>query len=418
MHNVNSATARPYATESEAQADLARLAGHHDGAEAVLQALGVAYDPECLFPLVAIEVGYDDPGHARPRRTDLEMWDGTSQVVVEIKHRAGTDASQLSRYDELIDPAAHLVVVPAIDPHWSEWDTGRRTIRAVTWVELAAGLRASRLREAITVADRLEASVKDLMAVAATAKATTTLRELFDGCDGGDTDGVSDQTSAGRLAGVLSRIVADASVTGPSVDVTRLKYHPPVIVERCDLGDGIWVGWELYGKRGDRRDRRHVDRPGWLQGLCLDLLVWTDGDGVSREVAMKDGLEDRYVAERLVTLAAAAPHFGNGAWGEQAATSLTTRLGKNFRYGIHSFPDEIVREKTGVRCWLFGRPSARSAGLHLWVCPSATFDELVELVRWLHGTVMEVGSVPPAKLSRGAVIPAWDPKWLPGFRRL
>jgi hypothetical protein len=55
---------------------------------------------------------------------------------------------QLSRYDELIDPAAHLVVAPAIPPNWSTWDTDRRTI-AVTWAELAAGLRASGLPEAI-----------------------------------------------------------------------------------------------------------------------------------------------------------------------------------------------------------------------------------------------------------------------------
>jgi hypothetical protein len=48
-----------------------------------------------------------------------------------------------------------------------------------------------------------------------------------------------DQTSAGRLADVFSRIAADASVNGPTVDVTRRAFHPPVIVERRDLGDGI-----------------------------------------------------------------------------------------------------------------------------------------------------------------------------------
>lgn len=166
-------------------------------------------------------------GYGWPRRTDIEVDDGCARIAMEIKHRAGVDGSQVADQDRLLPADVRLFVVSAVPATWSTW--GRRT-RAVSWTELAAGLRASAIPAALAVAGRLDASVTALHVVAALATPATPLADLLGACDAGPGTGYHESNA--RLGALLARAVTDAGVPSVHVDVTRGAMHPPLTKPR------------------------------------------------------------------------------------------------------------------------------------------------------------------------------------------
>lgn len=353
-------------------------------------------------------------GYGWPRRTDLEVDDGVTPIAMEFKHRACIDGSQLADQDRLVPKRFRILVVSAVPATWSTW--GR--IRAISWTELAAGLRSSAIPAAIAVADRLDASVIALHVVAELATPTTPLADLLGACDAGPgATGTDYHTANSRLGALLTQAVTDAGVASIHVDVSRGAFHPPLITERVCLDGGVQVGFEL---QGHRRKRYVAGRSigDWLVSLRLDLLIWRDalpgeGDAPRYVDALAGGsARAAFVAERRVTLAAAAGHFVVGAWGERAATVLGNRFGPR-RYGARSRPDTLLEAETGIVSFLAGRPSFRSAGLSFFIDGSTSYGELVDLIRWVSKTVAGAGPVAPVALGAGSVVPDWPPPWLP-----
>lgn len=204
--------------------------------------------------------------------------------------------------------------------------------------------------------------------------------------------------------------------------MTRGAGHPPLVTEFVDLGNCISVGYEMQGQRKHDRARPVRYGAGWLTSLRLDLLVWRDprpDEAVPprQEDAQRGGVAlDAYIAERLATLAIAAPHFATGAWGERAATDLGNRLAEPW-YGIRSQPDHLLKAETGIRSYLTGRPSFRSAGLSFSVDGATAYGELVDLIRWLHKTIISTQPAAPGPLYGDTILPDWDLAWMPRSAR-